>query len=792
MKNKKCTITLLLCILLPIALRGMKQTSKIFRPGTKPTAPIIRKPQPEIKLPTESPTKPQTGTIQLPQPSTSKPIQPIRPSEPIKSLEPAKRYQTFISPKDRIEHYKTLIEDAQKYNLKIKKYNNLIKHIEQAEDFTETETVNIANLFDVLQAKIELKELTITLDNLITTAKEAGISDQDLKKFKKLDINTAKDMLTIDIFKEETDKQINELENLIKEQKTKKVSEKTSKEIAIEQQIEKEILEGLQESEQEKTTKETEELQKKPARKPIRVPKEIKESPLKEFRDKEQLKLAQEAAEQKKIEEKARLKAEKDQKEINQLYKEIEKEVDAELKIEQERLEAEGQIRKIEQEQERVSASKEEQQPLINEITELEAQLGKIEKEQQKRKKKIERLQKEWQIKQTELDEQTNEEQQAHTAQQMIESNLRKNELQKIKEEAAQAKQEAVEAEKKAREQAQFEMEQLENTIKADELALQEMQKKQLELEEKLEAEKAKTEERERQKKEHEKEERERREREEREREKKEEKVEGGGDSSIPHNIQGEPSQDINKPEISQEEQGNEKPNIPISSQPQEPLLPTPEEIKPGEAALLPQNTPETTPTQPTEEPQPIMQEPIEQTIQQPTEQTQEETSPSFRGTSTGTSPRWPTSPSSSYIPSTKTTPFTPSIPSGVGMPSAAGSMGGTSLDHMNRYIQRIGLPPRPATKEEIAAYEAAQAKKIQPQDIVWWEKILPKWVVQYLGRKDRTIKETPPVETSAPIPAPEEVKTEKPKPGVVQIFIETIKKPISNAVSYIRGLFYD
>jgi len=84
--------------------------------------------------------------------------------------------------------------------------------------------------------------------------------------------------------------------------------------------------------------------------------------------------------------------------------------------------------------------------------------------------------------------------------------------------------------------------------------------------------------------------------------------------------------------------------------------------------------------------------------------------------------------------------------------------------------------------------------KKVQPSEQVWWEKLLPKWIVQYLGRKDRTIQE----KTAAEKPllrstSSEGQATEKPakKAGIIETIVETIKKPISQAVDYIRGLFY-
>lgn len=930
MKNKKHNIILLLCTLLPTALHGMKpsKTSRVLRP-TKPisTKPVIQ-PQPKIELPTEPAKKPHVETTKLPQPSKLKPVQLIKPSEPIKSLEPTIQRQTFISPKDRIEHYKALIEDAQKYKLKVKKYNSLIEKIEQAEDFTETEAVNIAELFDVLQAKIELKELTIILDNLMTTAKQSGLTDQDLEKFKKLDINSANDMLTIDIFKEDIDKQITELENLIEKQKklTKKEPQsqitpaKTPEEIAIEQQIEKELLEGLEKAGQEETTEEKRKTQEQPQKwhqKKIILPKEITESPLKEFKEKEQLRRAEEAAEQKAAEEQIEKELKKDKEEVDQLLQEIDQELTKEQQAEQERLATEAKIKEIEQEQERTVAHKKEQQKLLDEITKYETQLEQFEREHQERQKAIDQLQKEWQDKQTALDLQTQKETEAHATQQNIESAQRKQALKEVKTERQRAERKARKAEQKAQEeqkkandalaklqkaetdmrtkeknlendtqaieqleaelaelknkhqsiqqamteaksefteqkqkiktQAQAELEQLnqetitkiqeaknslqkskdfiaqnngeqaaelealeakykeeaaikqqniekrnneqlarinetyEQELRLIEADLQQFEQKQAQ--ERLETEKAKTEER---KKEEEKREKEREQ--EREQRKKIEKVEeGGGSGEIPHatNIEQPPAQ--LPTEVTRNEEGDrhKKPYIPITPYKEIPVAP--EENKVIEPVVLPQTTSETIPGQQSEES--VAQATAKQATEETVSPTPEQPTYYPAGRPTSKNAGRPT-PRSSNAPQTQIPPFTPST-SGTGTPSSATSIGGTSTSPMTPYTQRIELQPRPATKEEIAASEAKMEKKVQPQDIVWWEKLLPKWIVQYLGRKDRNLPEQPKTVKPTPIEAPEEEKPVTKETSIIKTIVETIKKPISNAISYIRGLFY-
>ena len=107
-------------------------------------------------------------------------------------------------------------------------------------------------------------------------------------------------------------------------------------------------------------------------------------------------------------------------------------------------------------------------------------------------------------------------------------------------------------------------------------------------------------------------------------------------------------------------------------------------------------------------------------------------------------------------------------------------------------YTQRIDFGPRVPEKVVTPSPEIKIEKKVQPQAQVWWEKLLPTWVAQRLGRKDRTIIEKPKVAKSETTGIEEEKieAAEKKETSVIETIIEVVKKPVINAINYIRELF--
>ena len=137
------------------------------------------------------------------------------------------------------------------------------------------------------------------------------------------------------------------------------------------------------------------------------------------------------------------------------------------------------------------------------------------------------------------------------------------------------------------------------------------------------------------------------------------------------------------------------------------------------------------------------------------------------------------------------TNPFKP-ITSPVGYtptsstPSSTPDSNSLGNNTSSPYIPRTNDPILPSEKQEIADLSIERDKKIQPKDVTWWERLLPEWVVQYLGRKDRIIKEKP-TTTEAVTPAKPLPEPQKEEIGVVETIVETIKKPIINLASRLR-----
>ena len=269
----------------------------------------------------------------------------------------------------------------------------------------------------------------------------------------------------------------------------------------------------------------------------------------------------------------------------------------------------------------------------------------------------------------------------------------------------------------------------------------------------------------------------------------KEEKVKGDGGSNIPQTIINEQAQET-KAQETEEKSTDKKTQIPVTPQKEIPLVPTQEEPQIS-AVVLPQITPEIISGKQKKEVRPITEEPIYQPTEQQAQSAGEYRTPSFAGRTSGTTPRWPSPTFSPYSRPTKAAPFMPSVPYGGSTSSTPESVGWTSPNEpITPYTQRIEVLPRVAPQEKTTLLETKAEQKAQAQEKVWWEKMLPKWIVEYLGRKDRSIQQKAIEEKTEPI-SPIEEKPIKKETGIVGTIIESIKKPITNAISYIRALFY-
>lgn len=266
---------------------------------------------------------------------------------------------------------------------------------------------------------------------------------------------------------------------------------------------------------------------------------------------------------------------------------------------------------------------------------------------------------------------------------------------------------------------------------------------------------------------------------------KEEGKQEGSNESKMPQEEKREEIKIENKEE---EKEEIETPKMPILVEKEQEPIPAKEQEIITEVSV-PQITPEIAATQPKQEIFPaVTQE--ESTIADLTEQ--ENITPSFARPTSATGSPWP---KPSTIPFVK-----PNMPAynpiasygATGTPPKAESVGWTTpADLMTPYTQRIELPPRVMSKEETPTTEIKQEKKVQPQDIVWWEQLLPKWVVEYLGRKDRiarTEQKAEEVTKSTQFATPE-AEPQKKEAGIIETIIKVVKKPISNAINYIKRL---
>jgi hypothetical protein len=792
--NKKINLIIcfFVCTLLHGNAYGFARTGKQATKTITKTVPTVAPRTPTIR-PTGIPSyQPSPGNI----PSASKSLasektqralelkreqqwSPSRPEEFVMSENSTELERSYAEEqlKNDIPYFKNLIQQSRDVGFgpeSLQKFENSIDFIQTAEDIPSDTIQKLSNGFAALKNAIETKKMVLQLANLIQEAKVFPANQIDIEPYKELTQSLMDETIPQTVLKQknEVTTMLLKLKQSIRRLQHEEAEKKEKQEAEERRKLIEAFAEETAEEKAAREIKEAQEKTEKPIRKPlkIRIPKTIPELPTQEFIERqaaEKLQAEEEAAQQKAAQEQAKLTEEQLKKEVDILHEQIDKEfTDAQL-AEQERITTEAHIKEIERQQEEAAANKATQEKLLVEIAEEEKKLDQLERNHQERELKIEQLQKEWKEKEAALELEIQKEAEARAAQQEIE-----------KLEAALAELETLQ-----RQQLQpQELGQAKLKQQTEQLSSQELGKAKLEQEPIKET-------KEQQKEEQKEEERKKEEKkEEQEKKKAEEKTERNESGNIPTKTTVEP---IEITKIETTTGGEQK--QPITPQKKPSSIPQ-EESKETEAI---------TTTQPKKEIAPIPEETIYQPIEQPSfaqggvypepveGEGRQQTSP--MGRPTGITPRRPAPQPSAYSPQTPTPPFTPSTSyGGGGTPSSAESIGGSALSPIDPYTGRIEVRKPVAPKKEVPAQETTIEKKVQPGEQVWWEKLLPKWMVQYLGRKDRTIREKAAVEKPLLRSTSSEGQaTEKPakEASIIETIVETIKKPVANAISYIREL---
>ena len=766
---------------------------QIISKGSKPSVPtIIRAPKPtKPPKPEQKPiSSPTSQPHPSPKPSTKKKSRPLLEKHKlgtelgsVSSNYAPKKPTYALTSKDmaeaefenKYENYKPLIEKAKHYGLDTDFFLKKIPLVEEGEELSleEMSTEEIKKLtggISILENVVKTKDLVTELNNLIKKAQEMTNKTIDLEPFQEIakSLINETDIKTLNASKDNVSQKVTELQQKIEfnepqEEKLTQLeaqrieTERLAKEAELEAQksaaskevlAEKEAIKAEKEIEtlKEEAFKEAREASKK--REALEEQRTVEEQAVEKAKlKKEQLRLAEEAAQLKAQEELALKEKEEQEKRIAAEKEKLEKDIQSKKEIEE-------QIASHQQEQKQLELKQEE-------ITD-EIQQEQINKEITQNKTETEQL------------EQKAEEKTAAIEQQI--ETIKKNEAvleQKTAEiEMTHSQKESLEKEKTTLKSIEKTKPKTTEPLKIEEATKIQQSAEEIKVEETKEKESKE------------------------EAQEKQEKARSDGGGQIPP-VQKYPER---APQEKKEPLRPVSPSFAKSGIYPETVV---EEGKPKIAEITPEITPEII-VLPKKEITPTIPESAEQTT--PQAQSTEEPIVPFAGQPAGgTAGRWPKRPFSPYISPTQPPAFTPSIYGGAGAPSTAESIGGTNLPGINPYTHRFGLPPRVQPQEEKPVTEIKREKKIQPQDIVWWEKMLPEWVVRYLGRKDRTVKEVQPSFTKSGVypepvegkgrpstePAAEEEKPlQKEETGVVKTIIEVIKKPIAEAINLIRSLF--
>ncbi|HLJ31895.1 MAG TPA: hypothetical protein VKU36_05645 [Candidatus Babeliales bacterium] len=267
------------------------------------------------------------------------------------------------------------------------------------------------------------------------------------------------------------------------------------------------------------------------------------------------------------------------------------------------------------------------------------------------------------------------------------------------------------------------------------------------------------------------------------------EKIEGHGSGEIPEQPDATQTTEEKKDITKETEQTSEQPPLPINLEENKPI--PQEKTKIADVVPETETIPEVIPTAQPEKTPPL---PTSERISRPkkpkAEQPGEIAPPSAQSGGSSIKPL----PVPKITPSAepKKQPFKPTIPSGSGASPQASSVANIpQLGQSTRYQQRYNGPVIVPEKEVTALPETKIEKTVQPKETVWWEKMLPQWIVHYLGRKDRAIKEKPtPEQTEAETPVEPQEEPALKETGILDTIIQAVKAPIANAISYIRGWF--
>lgn len=845
-KNKKYNGICLLCMLLPVFLSGMRQMGQKIT-----TKPITTAPK---QLPGRSTTPitytpPSTGPIttspvgtkttgSLPQenlPRTNVPIflpQPKGPKIATVDIQDLTRAQSEEKLKDSLPRYEDIvIPQAERLHIDVSVLKRAIPNIKKAENIPQKKIDDISQGLLALETAIEAKKLVLQLYDLYNIVKDTEFKEDIVQNSKDISQN----------FISETDAQkLKDNYDLLKTKVTE--FKKSIKNYADELVIKAEKI-GVESGEIKEVKKAFELIGQKnivltqqqvkdlaDELENFEITIEEKELDIEEEKDKakeQNLELAQEAADLKAAEEQKVKEAKELESKITDQEKELEKDVAQQENIKEELDASEKEFKELEIKKEETILDKSEQKKIDQEMAENKQETEDLERKLEEKTEEIERQKEILEKEKPEL-EQKNEEIKELDAQREVIEKLKipeepitiigqKQPIQEVPEstpkiiaeegvvkvpirpeEVAVEKSEIPkesEATIKFGEKKQMEEVTPETTPKTiiEEGAVEvpirpeEVVVEKSEIPKELEVSKTAG-----QKKPMEEvsETVEKKVPEVKEVKEKEEKRSEGDDGEIPPKIEKE---EVKEEKEEQKEITPERSQLPIQS-PEEIISPQEKEV--NIAKVEPEVTSEVKPisSQPKKEKPVIVPEKEYQPSFEVTQPTQSTISPAIApSASQQIRPLKPQIPARAS--QTSAPPFRPSIRSGGRAdvsPESVSAPGSTGITLP--YTQRIDLGPRVPEKVITPPQEITIEKKEQPKEQVWWEKLLPAWIVQRLERKDRIV--TAKAEEAKPESAiveeeKEEIETaQKKEAGVLQTIIETVKKPIINAINYVRVLF--
>ena len=780
-KNKKYSGAFLFCMLLPVFLSGMIRQATRAKPpktipvqfpgGSKPTYTPITGPSTE---PTTFPAGTKaTGTLgQETFPQKNLPTFFPQPPKEVKiaelsqeDIQEIRRANLEEELKESLSRYENIvIPQAKQLHIDVSKFEQQIPKIKTAENISQNNMDAISRVFLALERAIEAKQFALQLYDMYTFIVKERPEMQDIT-IKDLSFVEEKDVQTLSDNYDKLKRKAIEGQKVIKKYADELIT--TAKTLGIKPDIMNKFEKVIEVMEQKNVTLTQQQIKDLADElEDFEMTIEEKELDIEEEKEKQkqELKLAEEAAQLKAIEEQKIKTKEALENKIADQEKELKKDVAQQQNIKEELDTNEKESKNLDVKKEETILDKPEQEKVNQEIKENKEETENLERRLEEKTVEIEQ-QKEMTEKEKQELEQKNKEIKELDAErkQLLETMGQKKPLEEIAESIAKVTPKDVVSELPVKpEEAEVEK----PTVPKETEVTKEAGKKESLQEVPEEVQKTVSEVK--------------------EVKIKEERPEGG-DGEVPPKIEKE---EIREQKEEEEKEAKEVPQLPII--PQEEII-VPQEKEANIAEVKAEITPEVKPTiisQPQKEIRSVPETKYQQSLPEVSQST---ISPAIISTGASQAIRPTKVQTPMRASESQTPPFKPSISSGTRADVSPESVSApSSMGITLPYTQRIDLGPRVPEKVVTPPQEIKIDKKAQPQAQVWWEKLLPTWVAQRLGRKDRTAIEKPTVAKPETTGTEEEKveKVERKEASVIETIIEVVKKPVINVINYIRGLF--